>query len=41
MSLATAAQLRNLRPWVTNEYAHDGLGRAEHVLDRLLTMLTD
>jgi pimeloyl-ACP methyl ester carboxylesterase len=41
MSLATAAQIGNLRPWVTNEYAHDGLGREEHVLDRLLTMVKD
>ncbi|GIF40974.1 alpha/beta fold hydrolase [Actinoplanes xinjiangensis] len=41
MSLATAARIGNLRPWVTNEYAHDGLGREEHVLDRLLTMVRD
>lgn len=41
MSLATAAAIRGLRPWVTSEYAHDGLSRDERVLDRLLTMLTD
>lgn len=41
MSLATAAHIGNLRPWVTNEYAHDGLGREEHVLDRLLGLLKD
>ncbi|GIE81410.1 alpha/beta hydrolase [Actinoplanes philippinensis] len=41
MSLATARHIRNVRPWVTNEYAHDGLGRDERVLDRLLTMVKD
>ncbi|GAA0449580.1 alpha/beta hydrolase [Actinoplanes capillaceus] len=41
MSLATAAAIGNLRPWVTNEYAHDGLGREERVLDRLLTMVRE
>jgi pimeloyl-ACP methyl ester carboxylesterase len=41
MSLATASLIRNVRPWVTNEYAHDGLGREERVLDRLLTMVRD
>ncbi|BEL09658.1 alpha/beta fold hydrolase [Actinoplanes sichuanensis] len=41
MSLATAAHIGNVRPWVTNEYAHDGLGRDEHVLDRLLEMVRD
>ncbi|WP_307798161.1 alpha/beta fold hydrolase [Actinoplanes flavus] len=41
MSLATAAAIGNLRPWITNEYAHDGLGREERVLDRLLTMVRE
>lgn len=41
MSLATAAGIRGLRPWITNEYAHDGLGREERVLDRLLELLRD
>ncbi|MEU4624458.1 alpha/beta hydrolase [Actinoplanes sp. NPDC023801] len=41
MSLATAAAIGTLRPWVTSEYAHNGLGREERVLDRLLTMLRD
>jgi pimeloyl-ACP methyl ester carboxylesterase len=41
MSLATAAAIGNVRPWVTSEYAHDGLGREERVLDRLLTMVRD
>jgi hypothetical protein len=39
LSLATAARVRGLRPWVTNEWEHDGLrvsGGA--VLDRLIAM---
>jgi pimeloyl-ACP methyl ester carboxylesterase len=39
LSLATAARVRGLRPWVTNEWEHDGLrvsGGA--VLDRLMAM---
>jgi len=38
-SLATAARVRGLRPWVTNQWEHDGLrvsGGA--VLDRLIAM---
>jgi pimeloyl-ACP methyl ester carboxylesterase len=39
LSLATAAAIRGLRPWVTSEYEHDGL-RASNgaVLDRLIGM---
>jgi hypothetical protein len=35
----TAAQVRGLRPWVTNEYEHNGL-RADggHILDRLIEL---
>jgi hypothetical protein len=35
----TAAAIRGLRPWVTNEYEHDGL-RADGaiVLDRLIDL---
>lgn len=33
MPVATAAAVKGLRPWITNEYAHDGL-------DRLLATLT-
>ena len=40
-AMATAAAIGNRRPWVTSEYAHDGLGREERVLDRLLTMVRD
>jgi hypothetical protein len=39
LSEATAASIRGLRTWVTNEYEHDGLrvdgGR---ILDRLITL---
>jgi pimeloyl-ACP methyl ester carboxylesterase len=39
LSLETAAIVPNLRPWVTNEYLHNGL-RADgaRILDRLLAM---
>ncbi len=39
-STATAAAIRGLRPWVTNEYQHDGLRVSNgQVLDRLLAMV--
>jgi pimeloyl-ACP methyl ester carboxylesterase len=38
-SLRTAAAIRGLRPWVTNEYAHDGLSADAKVLDRLIGMV--
>ncbi|HWS31779.1 MAG TPA: alpha/beta fold hydrolase [Actinoplanes sp.] len=41
LSVATAAAIRGLRPWITNEFAHDGLRHDERVLDRLLGMLDD
>ena len=35
----TAAQVRGLRPWVTNEYEHNGLrADGERVLDRLIAL---
>jgi pimeloyl-ACP methyl ester carboxylesterase len=37
-SLATAAAVRGLRPWITNEYEHDGLKESTAVLDRLFGM---
>jgi len=37
LSLETAAQVGNVRTWVTNEFEHDGL-RAGDVLDRLLAL---
>ncbi len=38
-STATAAAIRGLRPWVTNEYAHDGLRENNGaVLDRLIAL---
>ncbi|WP_341360514.1 alpha/beta fold hydrolase [Georgenia sp. M64] len=39
LSRATAAAVRGLRPWVTNEYHHDGIrSDGERILDRLLTL---
>lgn len=35
----TAAAIKGLRFWVTNEHEHDGLRASEAVLDRLLAML--
>jgi pimeloyl-ACP methyl ester carboxylesterase len=38
-SVQTARQIRGLRPWVTNEYEHDGLrASGGAVLDRLIAM---
>ncbi len=40
LSVATAAAIRGLRPWVTNEYEHDGLRVSTGaVLDRLIAMV--
>ena len=39
-SLRTAVSIRGLRPWVTNEYEHDGLRNSDgRVLDRLIGMV--
>jgi len=38
LSLDTARRVGNVRPWVTNEYEHDGL-RSGSVVERLLDML--
>ncbi|MFI6783320.1 alpha/beta fold hydrolase [Micromonospora sp. NPDC050276] len=39
-SLATARAVRGLRPWITNEYEHDGLRESEgRVLDRLIRLV--
>ncbi|MFF7363658.1 alpha/beta fold hydrolase [Streptomyces sp. NPDC008125] len=41
-ALATAAGIRGLRTWVTNEFEHDGLrAGGPRVLDRLLAMVRD
>ncbi|MFB4315076.1 alpha/beta fold hydrolase [Actinomadura sp. 21ATH] len=37
-SLETAAAVRGLTPWITNEYEHDGLKEGPAVLGRLLDM---
>jgi pimeloyl-ACP methyl ester carboxylesterase len=40
LSMPTARAIRGLRPWVTNEYEHDGLRvSGGRVLDRLITMV--
>jgi pimeloyl-ACP methyl ester carboxylesterase len=39
LSLRTAASIRGLRPWVTNEWEHEGLrASGRQVLDRLIAM---
>ncbi|MFI0793817.1 alpha/beta fold hydrolase [Micromonospora rubida] len=38
-SMVTAGQVRGLRPWVTNEHGHDGLGARPAVFDRLRAMV--
>ena len=38
-SLETAAQIRGLRPWLTNEYEHNGLrADGDRVLGRLIDL---
>lgn len=38
-SIRTAGQVKGLRPWITNEYEHNGLRVAgDHVLDRLMSL---
>jgi hypothetical protein len=39
LSMATAGTLHDARPWVTNEYAHDGIRTdGARILDRLITL---
>jgi pimeloyl-ACP methyl ester carboxylesterase len=38
-SLQTAGVIRGLRPWVTNEFVHNGLGADERVFTRLHAMV--
>ncbi|RII09683.1 Proline iminopeptidase [Streptomyces sp. YIM 130001] len=41
-SLRTAHTIKGLRPWITNEYEHDGLrAGGPHVLDHLLDLVHD
>jgi hypothetical protein len=38
-SLPTAAQVRGLRPWLTNEYEHNGLrADGDRILERLMAL---
>jgi len=40
LSEQTAARIRDLRPWITNEYQHDGLrANGERVLGRLFDLV--
>jgi pimeloyl-ACP methyl ester carboxylesterase len=42
LSLETAAQIRGLRYWITNEFEHDGLRTSDgRVLDRLIGLVRD
>lgn len=38
-STATAAVLPGMRPWITNEYLHDGVRADGRVLDRLISLV--
>jgi hypothetical protein len=38
-AMETAAAVRGLRPWVTNEYLHNGLSADDDVFSRLLDMV--
>ena len=37
----TAARIKGLRMWLTNEYEHDGLRQDERVLGRLVDLVRD
>jgi pimeloyl-ACP methyl ester carboxylesterase len=41
LSLATAAGIGGLAPWVTSEFEHDGLRSSDRVLDRLISLARD
>ncbi|EYD77482.1 Proline iminopeptidase [Rubellimicrobium mesophilum DSM 19309] len=41
LSLDTARHVGNLRPWVTNEYEHDGIRDSARVFQRLRTLVSD
>jgi pimeloyl-ACP methyl ester carboxylesterase len=38
-AMETAAAIRGLRPWITNEYEHNGLSADDRVFSRLLDMV--
>ena len=38
-SLQTAGVIRGLKPWITNEFVHNGLGEDERVFQRLHAMV--
>jgi len=40
LSEETAARVRNLQPWLTNEYEHDGIRvDGERIFDRLISLV--
>jgi len=40
LSEETAGRVRNLRPWLTNEYEHDGIRvDGTRILDRLISLV--
>lgn len=39
LSLRTAAAVGGLRPWITNEFEHDGIRASAAVLDRLIALV--
>ena len=41
LSERTAAAIANLKPWLTNEYEHNGLRESEAVSPRLLSLTRD
>ena len=42
LSEETAGRVRNLRPWLTNEYEHNGIGvDGARILDRLISLARD
>ena len=42
LSMATADQWRDLRPWVTNQFQHDGIGQdGAGIVGRLREMILE
>lgn len=41
VSITTAQTIRGLRPWITNEYQHNGLRSNGAVLDHLIALIRE
>ncbi|MEO6012826.1 MAG: alpha/beta fold hydrolase, partial [Devosia sp.] len=41
LSLATASEVGNLTPWITNEFEHDGIRQSDRVFKRLVQLVRD